>query len=81
MIARVNLEYKESTGEIVAIEMDAMRTWMDKYYADGRDVYTIVPLDDELESNEALKASGHLNRAIQASEDVTAVLGDNYIWK
>lgn len=81
MIARVNLEYNASTGEIVEIEMDAMRTWLDKYRMGGKDVYTIVPLDEELEENETLKTSGHLFRAQQASLDVAEVLGDHYIWK
>jgi len=57
-----------------------MRTWLDKYKSGGKDIYAIIPLDSELEENEALKASGHLHRAIQASGDVEAVLGRDYIW-
>lgn len=80
MIARVNLTYDHNTGEVAFVGADAMRTWLDKYKSGGKDVYAIVPLDSELEKNEALKASGHLHRAIQASEDVEAVLGSDYIW-
>lgn len=81
MIARVNLEIIESTGEIISVEMDAMRSWVDKYYSNGRDVYAIIPLDEDIENNEALKVSGHLERAKQASEDITAVIGDSFVWK
>ena len=81
MIARVNLKYRKDTGEVSVAAMDAMRTWMEKYHQNGKDVYTIIPLDEEFENNQTLKTSGHLQRAIQAAEDVTAVLGDNYIRK
>ncbi|MDD2216354.1 MAG: CapA family protein [Eubacteriales bacterium] len=81
MIARVNLKYRKDTGEVTIAAMDAMRTWMEKYHQNGKDVYTIIPLDEKFENNETLKTSGHLQRAIQAAEDVTAVLGDNYIRK
>ncbi len=80
MIARVNLEYDRTTGNVTLVAADAMRTWLDKYKSGGKDVYAIVPLDHEVNDNEALKASGHLDRAIQASEDVEAVLGRDYIW-
>ena len=81
MIARVNIEFMKSRKEIVSVEMDAMRSWVDKYFNGKKDVYAIIPLDENIEENEVLKASGHLNRAIQASEDITAVIGDNYVWK
>ncbi len=81
MIARVNLQYDSETGEVSFTGADAMRTWVDKYRSGGKDVYAIVPLDSDLENNEALKASGNLRRAVQASEDVEAVLGSDYIWK
>ena len=81
MIARVNLQYDSTTGEVALVGTDAMRTWLDKYKSGGKDVYAIIPLDSELEDNEALKASGHLHRAMQASEDVEAVLGSDYIWR
>lgn len=81
MIARVNLKYRKDTGEVTIAAMDAMRTWMEKYHQNGKDVYTIIPLDEKFENNQTLKTSGHLQRAIQAAEDVTEVLGDNYIRK
>ncbi|GAB1476091.1 CapA family protein [Bacillota bacterium] len=81
MIARVNLKYDRDKGEVSLQGADAMNTWLDKYKSGGKDVYAIVPLDDNFEDNEALKASGHLHRAVQASSDVEAVIGRNYIWK
>ena len=80
MIARAILSYDPVTKDVELVGADAMRTWLDKYKSGEKDVYAIIPLDSELEENEALKASGHLHRAIQASEDVEAVLGRDYIW-
>ena len=74
MIARVNLKYSVSTGEIVDMKMDAMRTWVNKYRKASKDVYAIIPLDENFENNESLITSGNLNRAIQASQDVAEVL-------
>lgn len=81
MIARVSFTFSKEKEEITEISMDSMNTWMEKYQARGKDVYAIIPLDSELENNETLKASGHLLRAIEASEDVLSVLGSNYTWK
>lgn len=81
MIAHVTLDYDKKAGKIVSIKMDAMRTWLDKYKSQGKDVYAIIPLDNQLEENETLQASGHLFRARQASEDVAEVLGSSYIWQ
>lgn len=81
MIARVNIIHDQSSGENTLVNVDAMRTWLDKYRSGGKDVYAIIPLDEDFEKNETLKASGHLHRAIQASSDVEAVLGRDYIWK
>lgn len=81
MIARVNLKYDIDKREVTLVGADFMNTWLDKYRSEGRDVYAIVPLDENLGENEALKASGHLHRAVQASSDVEAVIGSDYIWK
>ena len=81
MIARVNVQYDSATEKVTLLGTDAMRTWLDKYRSGGKDVYAIVPLDNDLEENEALKASGHLHRAMQAADDVEAVLGSDYIWR
>ena len=57
--------------------MNGIPTWVDKYYSSGKQVYEIVPLDDNLGENEALAASGHLSRAEQALEDANGILGLN----
>jgi poly-gamma-glutamate synthesis protein (capsule biosynthesis protein) len=81
MIARVNIKYDRATGKAALVRADAMKTWLDKYRSGGKDVYAIVPLDESVEGNEALKASGHLHRALQASDDAEAAIGRDYVWK
>ena len=77
IIAQVNLEYDENAGEITCLSAGAIPIWVEKYKSNGRDTYVIIPLDDDLESNETLAASGHLNRAKKAWEDANAILGIN----
>lgn len=81
MIGRVRLTYDRNINEIKDVTIDSMNTWVEKYKSGSKDVYVIIPLDDDLENNEILKISGHLDRAKQASGDVISVLGSNYIWK
>ncbi|WP_051280551.1 CapA family protein [Anaerovorax odorimutans] len=79
IIAEVNLEYMKSTKEILTIQMDAIPVWVDKYKSNGKDVYSVVPLDDQIEANTSLAVSGHLQRAQQALSDVKELLGEEYI--
>lgn len=79
IIAQVNLEYMKSTKEMVSLNMSVVPTWVDKYKQGGKDVYTIIPLDDQLEQNSSIVNSGHLNRAKQALEDIRLLLGDGYL--
>lgn len=79
IIAEVRLEYMKSSGKILSIAMDAVPTWVDKYRKGGKDVYTIVPLDEEMEANPSLAESGHLSRAKQALEDIRTLLGEENI--
>lgn len=74
MIAQVNLTYSEDKGVIKA-DMDAVPTWVDRYYSGGKQVYEIIPLDETLKENETLPVSGHLSRAEQAREDANGILG------
>lgn len=76
LIAQVTLTYSKEEG-IKAIAMSGMPTWVDKYFSNGKQVYEIVPLDDELDDNEALTTSGHLHRAKQAKEDAHGILAIN----
>lgn len=75
MIARVNLEFMKSTGTITSIGIEATPTWVDRYKRNGKTVYEIIPLDDQMETNPALMESGHLQRARQAREDIHGLLG------
>lgn len=76
MIARVDLSFDLEKGKITEMRMSAVGTWLDKYKAEGKDWYAIIPLDDALEDNETLKRSGHLSRARQAYEDIRGILGN-----
>ena len=74
-IARVVIDYDKEEGEIVRIDAAAIPTWVEKYRVGGRDIYAVVPLDEGLEANESLAASGHLGRAKKAWEDANGILG------
>jgi len=83
-IGRISLEYVQTeqedgtlVGEIATLSMDAIPTWVDKYKSNGKDVYVIVPLDEDLDSNETLAVSGHLSRAQAALGDAHGILGTN----
>jgi poly-gamma-glutamate synthesis protein (capsule biosynthesis protein) len=79
IIARAHIEYMKSQRKVVSARMDVVPVWVDKYKRAGKDVYTIVPLDDDLAENPSLAESGHLARAQQALEDIRELLGDEYI--
>lgn len=81
IIARVEMEYSKKDKSVNIIGIDAMPTWVDKYNSGGKDVYSIVPLDINMESNEALLVSGHMGRAREALMDIKMLLGEEYIWK
>lgn len=76
VMAQVTLSYMDGVG-ITMLVMDAMPTWVDKYSAGGSVEYRIIPLDENLDSNDALKTSGHLSRAQAAREDANGILGLN----
>jgi len=79
ILADVRLEYMKSTKEIVSIEMSAIPLWVERYKKGGKYVYYIIPLDHTMRENPALLESGHLPRAEQALEDLTKLLGQEYI--
>lgn len=74
LMAQVDITWLEGTG-ITDITMSGIPTWVDKYYAGGKQVYEIIPLDENLKDNETLPVSGHLSRAKQALEDANGILG------
>jgi len=79
MIACVELIYNEASGEIRFSEIDCVPTWVDKYKDNGKTVYKVIPLLDNLDSNKALKISGHKTRAKEALTAITQLLGAEYI--
>ena len=79
IIAEVDLEYMKSTKKVTTIQMNAIPTWVEKYKKNRKDVYTIIPLDDDLTKNPSLAESGHLSRAEQALDDIKELLGEEYI--
>lgn len=79
IIAEVRLEYMKSTKEIISVEMAAIPLWVERYKKNGKYVYYVIPLDHTMRENPALLESGHLPRAEQALEDLTKLLGQEYI--
>ncbi len=79
IIAQAELSYMKSTGKMISVDMSVVPVWVDKYKNGGKDVYTIVPLDDDMPMNPSLAASGHLPRAEQALADIKNLLGEEYI--
>jgi poly-gamma-glutamate synthesis protein (capsule biosynthesis protein) len=79
IIAQVHIGYMRSKKQVVSVSMDVVPVWVDKYKKAGKDVYTVIPLDESLTENPSLSESGHLERAQQALEDIRELLGDEYI--
>ena len=77
MLAQVDLQVIKSSGQVVAETIKVIPTWVDRYGSPMK--YAIIPLDENLDSNPVLAASGHLDRARQALEDVTALIGEEYL--
>ncbi|MBQ3107270.1 MAG: CapA family protein [Firmicutes bacterium] len=79
LMGRVTVTYNKTQGRVESAEMDVIGAWVDKYYQGGKTVYAVVPLDKDLESNPALQASGHLERAKAALEDIKKTVGEEYV--
>ena len=77
MMAQVTVEVLPGTGEIVEETVQVIPTWVDRYGSPYR--YAIIPLDSDLQMNPVLAASGHLGRAQQALQDVTELIGAEYL--
>ncbi|MBQ7605097.1 MAG: CapA family protein [Firmicutes bacterium] len=77
VLARAYITIKPDTGEVIAVDMDAIPTWVDRYKSGGRTHYSIIPLDDALDDNPTLAVSGHLSRAKDAKETAYGILGIN----
>ncbi len=77
VLARAYITIKPNTGEVISVDMNAIPTWVDRYSSGGRTYYSIIPLDDALETNPTLAVSGHLSRAQDAKETANGILGIN----
>jgi hypothetical protein len=76
-IAQVRVEFDPNNREIISKSKSAIPTWVDRHRYGGRFVYTIIPLDENLETNSILARSGYLARAQRAWEDAIGILGIN----
>ena len=74
MIAKVSIWYMRSENQIISLKTDAIPTWVDRYKRDGKTIYEIIPLDENLDNNQTLLESGHLNRARKALEEISELL-------
>lgn len=77
MLAQVDLQIIKSSGQVVGETVKVIPTWVDRYGSPLK--YAIIPLDENLDSNPVLAASGHLGRAQQALADVTELIGEEYL--
>ena len=77
IIAQVRIEFDLNDRKIISMSKGAVPTWVEKYKSGGRDVYAIIPLDNELDANTTLAVSGNLRRAQTAWEDANGILGIN----
>lgn len=80
MIGNVKITYNRETGEIVYDDISCIPTWVDRYASGGRNVYKIIPLIEDLDSNPVLQASKHASRAKTAFESIKKLVGEEYIY-
>ena len=76
-MAVVDLSVMKSTGEIIEQTVKVIPTWVDRYSSPVK--YSIIPLDQKMDSNEVLKTSGHLDRAREALSDIETLIGADYL--
>jgi poly-gamma-glutamate synthesis protein (capsule biosynthesis protein) len=79
-MAVADILFMRGSGAVLRIEAKVLPTWTDKYRSGGKDVYAIVPLTGDFESNPALSASGHADRARQALEYCETLFGEGVLW-
>lgn len=80
LIGEVDLEYMKSTGEILNINMSSVPVWVEKYWKNNNNFYSVIPLiSPEFETNPDLAASGHLNRAQEALSIIKTQIGEENV--
>ncbi len=73
-LAQTVVTYDPDKQEIKSINTTTMPYWVDKYTANGKINYSIIPLDAAFEENPTLALSGHLSLAKTALTDIQSIL-------
>lgn len=76
-LAQTTVTYDPDKKKIKTIDIATLPYWVDKYTADGKINYSIIPLDSEFDQNQTLALSGHLPLATTALADIRDILGLN----
>jgi len=74
-LAQTVITFDPGKQKINSIDTTTMPYWVDKYTANGKTKYAIVPLDESFEQNPALSQSGHISLARTALDDIQGILG------
>lgn len=74
MIAEVTLTYNLENKNITQIKADAIPTWVDRYYANNKTVYTVIPLTGDYKNLPDMQISKHFTRADNALNDIKNTL-------
>ncbi len=77
LMAMVSLTVDTESNEVLSGNAKTLPTWVDKYGSNIK--YAIIPLDDSFETCGVFDISGHLSRAQQGLEDVTELVGADYL--
>ena len=81
IIAQINLTYNARESSISQLEMTYVPLWIDKYDDGSRSIFSTIPLVPGFEENPTLRASGHVDRAMEALTEITALLGEAQGWE
>ncbi|MEG0292004.1 MAG: CapA family protein [Anaerovoracaceae bacterium] len=77
VLAGIDCTYDQKLDKITSFKFNAVPTWVNVYYKEGKRKYVVIPLDDKIKSNKSIKESGNANLAIKAREDGYEILGIN----
>lgn len=77
LMAMVTLTVDTDSDEVKSGTAKTLPTWVDKYGSSIK--YAVIPLDENFETCDVLSVSGHLSRAQQGLDDVTELVGADYL--
>jgi len=80
LIGNVELTYDKTSGKLTYNNISAIPTWVEKFYNGSRWVHQIIPLLDDLDTNETLQITGNAWRAKNSLADMTEFLGERFIY-